>query len=144
MTHFTEVLIVEDCPMTIIYLTDFFVKAGYDIQAVKTGASAISLFGRNPKQFGLVILDLELPDMLGTQVAQCIRQIEIIDGISEILIPLVISSANLTESVKLAALQSGIQGFFNKPVSEKNKKAMLYMLELKSLARKSIIVHPVG
>jgi CheY-like chemotaxis protein len=134
VNQYTDILIVEDCQITIAYLTDFFVKAGFNgIHAVKNGAEGIATFKNNPKQFGLVVLDLELPDMSGTQVAQRIRQIEIAHGINEISVPLVISSAHLTESAKVVSLQAGIQGFFPKPISEKNKRVMLRLLAVKGI-----------
>ncbi len=43
---------------------------GYDVKTVHSGCEALRLFCTSPHSFDLVILDQEMPDMKGTEVAE--------------------------------------------------------------------------
>jgi DNA-binding response OmpR family regulator len=44
--------------------------SGYEVSAVHSGYEALRVFSRSPRSFDLVILDQEMPDLKGTEVAE--------------------------------------------------------------------------
>jgi len=51
------------------------VKLGYHAFAVGTPREALDLFEKNPGNFDIVLTDLTMPDILGTQLAERIKTI---------------------------------------------------------------------
>jgi two-component system KDP operon response regulator KdpE len=78
---------------------------GYEVDVVGTGRDAVELtVDRNPD---LVVLDLGLPDLEGSEVCRRIRQIS--------KAPIVILSARAGEADKVAALDIGADDYVTKP-----------------------------
>jgi two-component system KDP operon response regulator KdpE len=78
---------------------------GYEVDVVGTGRDAVDLVSdRNPD---LVVLDLGLPDLEGSEVCRRIRQIS--------KAPIVILSARAGEADKVAALDIGADDYVTKP-----------------------------
>jgi CheY-like chemotaxis protein len=78
---------------------------GYDVDVVGTGADALkALRAESPD---LIVLDLGLPDIEGTEVARRIR------GGSAV--PIVVLSARGSEADKVAALDLGADDYVTKP-----------------------------
>jgi two-component system, OmpR family, KDP operon response regulator KdpE len=78
---------------------------GYEVDVVGTGRDAVdSVVERNPD---LVVLDLGLPDLEGTEVCRRIRQVS--------KMPIVILSARGGEADKVAALDIGADDYVTKP-----------------------------
>jgi two-component system, OmpR family, KDP operon response regulator KdpE len=78
---------------------------GYEVDVVGTGRDAVDcVVDRNPD---LVVLDLGLPDLEGTEVCRRIRQIS--------KMPIVILSARGGEADKVAALDIGADDYVTKP-----------------------------
>ena len=44
--------------------------SGYEVRAVHSGCEALRVFSTSPRSFDLVILDQEMPDLKGTEVAE--------------------------------------------------------------------------
>ena len=68
------VLVVEDEPLVADVTCRMVEAAGYRCERVGTGREATALLDTEALAVDLVILDIVLPDMLGTQVAEFIRQ----------------------------------------------------------------------
>jgi two-component system, OmpR family, KDP operon response regulator KdpE len=78
---------------------------GYEVDVVGTGRDAVDcVVDRNPD---LVVLDLGLPDLEGTEVCRRIRQVS--------KMPIVILSARGGEADKVAALDIGADDYVTKP-----------------------------
>ena len=67
------VLVVEDEPAVADVTCRLVAEVGYRCQCVGTGHEAMALVEAG-HALDLVILDIQLPDMLGTQVAASIRE----------------------------------------------------------------------
>jgi two-component system KDP operon response regulator KdpE len=78
---------------------------GYDVEIAGTGADAVRMFERQPHD--LVVLDLGLPDLEGTEVCRRLR------GLSKA--PIVVLSARSEEADKVAALDLGADDYVTKP-----------------------------
>ena len=78
---------------------------GYDVESAGTGAEALRLVaGRAPD---LIVLDLGLPDIEGTEVCRRIRE--------TLQVPIIVLSARGTEADKVNALDLGADDYVTKP-----------------------------
>jgi len=101
----TKILIVEDEPELLRALSINLRARKYDVETASDGATALRLASRNPP--ALVILDLGLPDMDGTEVIRGLR------GWSQT--PIVVLSAREGQSDKVDALDAGADDYLTKP-----------------------------
>ena len=101
----TRVLVVEDDPALGRALTINLKVHGYDAQAVSSGAAALAAAASAHPD--LVILDLGLPDLDGTEVIRGIR------GYSAI--PIIVLSARHDAADKVGALDLGADDYVAKP-----------------------------
>jgi two-component system KDP operon response regulator KdpE len=78
---------------------------GYEVEIAGTGAEALSLFAQRTP--GLVVLDLGLPDLEGTEVCRRIR--------ASSQVPIIVLSARGSEADKVNALDLGADDYVTKP-----------------------------
>jgi two-component system KDP operon response regulator KdpE len=78
---------------------------GYDVDVAATAADALRLAASHPP--GLIVLDLGLPDMEGTEVCRRVR--------AQSAVPIIILSARGREEDKVAALDLGADDYITKP-----------------------------
>ncbi len=100
-----RILVVEDDPVLARALDLNLRARGYDVDVTMTGAAALkSATGRHPD---VVVLDLGLPDMDGTDVIAGLR------GWSSV--PIVVLSARQSSHDKVDALDAGADDYVTKP-----------------------------
>lgn len=98
-------LIVEDEPEIRRFLRVSLTTNGYQILEATRGDEALSLVADRKPQ--LIILDLGLPDMDGTEVARKIREWS--------QVPIIILSARNQEADKVSAFDVGADDYLTKP-----------------------------
>jgi two-component system KDP operon response regulator KdpE len=101
----TRVLVVEDDPALVRALSINLQARGYDVSSAETGTAALAVAARHPPE--VVILDLGLPDMDGSQVIAGLR------GWSQVSI--LVLSAREGQASKVAALDAGADDYVVKP-----------------------------
>lgn len=103
------ILLVEDNRVSQTIVHHLLTPRGYRVHCVETGAQAISR--AQDLEYGLVLMDLQLPDFSGFETAAAIRKIP---GYEEI--PILAFTANTTDEYRALCRQHGMQGFLPKPV----------------------------
>jgi two-component system KDP operon response regulator KdpE len=98
-------LVVDDEPQIRRALRTSLEAHGYEVRAVGTGEEGV--VGAAEERPDLVLLDLGLPDMDGTEVIRRIR------GFSEV--PVIILSVRESQTDKVAALDAGADDYVTKP-----------------------------
>ncbi|HTQ74086.1 MAG TPA: response regulator [Burkholderiales bacterium] len=99
------VVAVEDDPQIRRFLRTGLESHGFQVHEAETGAQGIAeAANRRPD---IVILDLGLPDMDGVQVVRRIREWS--------ALPVIVLSARVTETDKVAALDAGADDYLTKP-----------------------------
>ncbi|MGL5741004.1 MAG: ATP-binding protein, partial [Plesiomonas shigelloides] len=63
-----HILLVEDIELNVIVARSVLQKLGHSLDVAMTGADAFSLF--DPSRYDLVLLDIQLPDMTGFDIAR--------------------------------------------------------------------------
>jgi two-component system, OmpR family, KDP operon response regulator KdpE len=100
-----KVLIVEDEPETVKYVSANLRARGYEVVAARDGRSALRMFNESTPD--LLILDISLPDMDGFQICQIVRR--------ESNVPIVVLSARWQEQEIVRALDMGADDYLTKP-----------------------------
>ena len=101
----SRVLLVEDDPALARVLGITLRSQQHEVRAVTTGAAAIQTAAQFSPE--LVVLDLGLPDMDGTQVLRALR--------AWTQVPVLVLSARQTSDDKVEALDAGADDYVTKP-----------------------------
>jgi DNA-binding response OmpR family regulator len=104
-----KILIIDDEPANIMVLEETLKQSGHT--AIKTTTDpreALATF--KEYQPDLVLLDLNMPHLNGFQVLELIKQVD-----PENNVPIMILTAQIDQSTRLQALDSGVREFLTKP-----------------------------
>ena len=111
----TRVLVVEDEESYSDALAYMLRKEGYDVAIAATGPDALTEFDRNGAD--IVLLDLMLPGLPGTEVCRQIRQTS--------NVPVIMVSAKDDEVDKVVGLELGADDYVTKPYSPRELVARI-------------------
>ena len=128
MTGGPRILLVDD-EVSIQRTVGPLLRArGYEVEVAGTGADALRRFAERPP--GLVVLDLGLPDLEGTEVCRRMR------AASDV--PIIVLSARTAESDKVNALDIGADDYVTKPFGPEELLA-----RIRVALRRVLAVEPV-
>ena len=111
----TRVLVVEDETSYSEALAYVLRKEGFDVAIAETGPDALTEFDRSGAD--IVLLDLMLPGLPGTEVCRTIRQTS--------SVPIIMVSAKDTEVDKVVGLELGADDYVTKPYSPRELVARI-------------------
>ena len=111
----TRVLVVEDEESYSDALAYMLRKEGYDVAIAATGPDALAEFDRNGAD--IVLLDLMLPGLPGTEVCRRIRQTS--------NVPVIMVTAKDDEVDKVVGLELGADDYVTKPYSPRELVARI-------------------
>jgi two-component system sensor histidine kinase BarA len=110
-----RLLCVDDNPANLLLVQTLLEDMGAEVVAVDSGYAAIQAV--QSEAFDLVLMDVQMPGMDGRQATEAIRAWEI-DRQSTSL-PIVALTAHAMANEKRALLQSGMDDYLTKPISER-------------------------
>ena len=102
-------LIIEDNQDNMILITRLLHKAGYHTLEATTGREGFELAFRKRPDF--ILLDIQLPDIPGTEVLKLIRDSEIGDSI-----PVIAVTSFAMSGDRERLLEAGCDGYVEKPI----------------------------
>ncbi len=105
MTSPPRILLVDDEAAIQRAVGPLLRSRGYDVAIAGTGAEALQMFAEQMP--GLIVLDLGLPDLEGTEVCRRIRATS--------QVPIIVLSARGAEADKVNALDLGADDYVTKP-----------------------------
>ena len=105
-----NVLLVEDIELNVVVARSVLEKLGSSVEVAMTGQEALTMF--DPDEFDLVLLDIQLPDMTGLDVARELRK----KYIGRDLPPLIALTANVLRDKK-EYLDAGMDDVLSKPLA---------------------------
>ncbi len=105
-----RVLVVEDNTTNQRVMERLLSRAGHKVTLVDRGGDALDRL--LDERFDLAVLDMQMPDMSGLEVARQLRFLEI----GRHRTPLIMVTANATPAARAASLEAGIDDFHTKPV----------------------------
>ncbi|WP_101776348.1 ATP-binding protein [Pasteurella oralis] len=116
-----KILLVEDIEVNVVVARSMLEKLGYAVDVAMTGQQAIEKFEQN--YYDLLLLDIQLPDMSGFDVAQHLR-LGYENGDYDFLPPLIALTANVMHNKK-DYQQNGMDDVLRKPLSLEELTACL-------------------
>lgn len=111
----TRILVVEDEESFSDALSFMLRKEGFEVGIASTGTDAVAMFDQNGAD--LVLLDLMLPGMSGTEVCRALRQ--------RSSVPIVMVTAKDGEVDKVVGLELGADDYVTKPFSSRELVARI-------------------
>lgn len=129
------VLLVEDVPLNAEIAINLLEQRGHTVVHAETGEDALALL-ETEDDIDLVLLDMQLPDMTGDQIARAMKQDPRLAQI-----PIVVLSANVRKAEQqLEGIQ--IEGALAKPINTANLDQLLAQLFSPSAVRSSVRAQP--
>jgi two-component system phosphate regulon response regulator PhoB len=120
-----RILVVDDEP-DLVELVRFNLKeAGYEVDAARSGREALALLRRRPPD--LLILDLMLPDVSGTEICRQVRADARLAGV-----PVLMLTAKAEEVDRIVGFELGADDYVSKPFSPRE-----LVLRVRALLRRS-------
>ena len=111
----TRVLVVEDEDSISDPLSYMLRREGFEVTVAETGPDALSQFDRTGAD--IVLLDLMLPGLSGTEVCRALRQ--------RSKVPIIILTARDSEVDKVVGLELGADDYVTKPFSHRELLARI-------------------
>ena len=112
MNH--KILLVEDNEINMEIESEILEGLGFLVDTAENGLAAVEKIKRSaPEEYGLVLMDIQMPIMDGRQATKIIRGL---DTPALAHIPIVALSANAFESDKRLSIESGMDAHLTKPI----------------------------
>lgn len=102
-----RILLVDDEKKITTVLKAYLQQEGFHVSTAINGFVALTMFKENP--FDLVILDLMLPGLSGTEICSEIRKIS--------SVPIIMLTAKIEEEDRIQGLSMGADDYITKPFS---------------------------
>jgi CheY-like chemotaxis protein len=103
------ILVVEDNPINQKVLATLLRKRGYEVDVANDGAQAVQKAAE--KEYGLILMDLQMPVLDGYEAAKLIRSFTV-----SACPPIIAVTAHTLNSEKQQCLEAGMNGYLPKPV----------------------------
>lgn len=111
-----RLLLVDDSPTNRLVIHDQLVSVGHQVETAGSGSEAIERLGRqsSSRPFDCVLMDLQMPDMDGTDATIRIRRQA--ERLGQTPPPVIALTAHVTDQHRQLCRQAGMVGYVTKPV----------------------------
>jgi CheY-like chemotaxis protein len=117
------ILLAEDSRPNQLVVTTILQRAGFRVDLAENGLQAVAAVNRS--HYGVVLMDVAMPDMDGIEATGCIRALPGKRG----RVPIVAMTANAFDEDRRRCLDAGMDDYLSKPV----ERQALYEALLRSL-----------
>ncbi len=114
------VLVVEDDPMSRMFMGKMLERLGVEVEFAKDGLEALRLYTKN--EYDMIFLDIQMPVMNGYETAELIREQETMTAFH---IPIIAVTAYALEEDQEKCLQIGMNAYLSKPVTMEDMVRMI-------------------
>ncbi|MFL7793855.1 MAG: response regulator [Anaerolineae bacterium] len=104
-----HILYIEDNPGNRMLVRRILEAEGYEITEATDGPAGLEIAAR--EQFALILLDINLPEIDGYDLAKRMRSMSNLDDV-----PILAVTANVMHGDKERTLEAGCDGFIPKPI----------------------------
>lgn len=111
-----KILIIDDDPEIRNLVSDFLLKENIDADSAENGTVGMELLSKNT-DYDLVILDIMLPDISGTEICKKIRESS--------NIPIIMLTARNEDIDKILGLEIGADDYLTKPFNPRELTARI-------------------
>jgi len=127
-----KILVIDDDPETLKFLTLILTRQGYQVITAKDGIQALEM--AHSEHPGLIVLDVMLPGLDGYEVARSLRRHP-----ETALTPILMFTAKTLVEDKLAGYESGVDIYLTKPVHPVELQANIKALLTQKKARTDVL-----
>ena len=108
--HSVRILLAEDNPVNQKLGKIILTKAGYQVEVANNGKEAVEKYTASPKDFDLILMDVQMPEMDGLEATKAIRQ----GGFDTV--PIVAVTAHAMKGDREMCLEAGMDDYITKPI----------------------------
>jgi two-component system sensor histidine kinase/response regulator len=109
-----HILVAEDNAVNRTLVTTLLKKRGHSVKAVENGREAVeAIQAAGARQFDVVVMDVQMPEMGGFEATEAIRASE---GASGAHLPIVALTAHAMQGDRARCLAAGMDGYLTKPI----------------------------
>ena len=112
MKNARKVLLVENDEFTRYMMREIITALGVDVELAEDGEEGVSKVIENPGEFGLVLMDLHMPNVSGLEATRQIRAMA--SAVSDT--PIVALTADAMETARDACTEAGMNAVITKPI----------------------------
>lgn len=136
----TAVLLVEDTDYNAWAASAVLAKLGLTCDRARNGEEAVRMFGE--RRYNVVLLDRNLPDMDGTEVARRLRTMETEGASAGSPAILLAVTAYCTAEDKQKCIEAGMDAFVGKPLTPEKLKRVLVAAGRRLLSSATLQAEP--
>lgn len=122
MKETKKILIIDDDRNNILALNAVLRSKGYDCDAANGAASGLEMLMANP-DFGLVLMDMMMPDIDGYEAMEAMNAMPSLRKI-----PVVAVTAQAMPGDKERCLKAGASGYVSKPINIAELEKLIHQL----------------
>jgi len=110
-----HILLAEDNAVNRVLAQKLLQKQGHAVTSANNGREAVELWEQNQsRQFDLILMDVQIPEMDGLQAAARIRERELSTGAH---VPIIAFTAHAMKGDRERCLAAGMDGYMTKPIN---------------------------
>ena len=109
------VLVAEDNPANRMVVELQLHRLGYAMRLVENGRQAFDAYVAEPEKFGVILMDVQMPEMDGFSATHAIRRVELTTGRH---VPIIAITANAMERDRERCLAAGMDDYISKPITQ--------------------------
>jgi CheY-like chemotaxis protein len=130
-----SMLLAEDVEINQEIVVSLLEPTGITVDCAENGSLALKMFSAAPDKYGIIFMDIQMPEMDGYEATRCIRALDIPKAKS---IPIIAMTANVFREDVERCLESGMNDHVGKPldIEVMLQKLRDYLPKKKEFARK--------
>ena len=109
-----RIMIAEDVDINREIIEAFLEDTGVEIDFAYNGIDAVTKFLANPGDYGLILMDIQMPEMDGYEAVRQIRSSDVKEAQT---IPVIAMTANVLREDVEHCLEAGMNGHLGKPIN---------------------------
>ncbi len=106
-----NILVAEDNPVNQQVIQGILQNAGHAVTLASTGEAALDIISTDLETIDIIILDMNMPELSGIEVAQSLRFMD-----TKSNTPIIMLTADATPEAKEASINAGANRFLTKPI----------------------------
>jgi CheY-like chemotaxis protein len=118
-----NILVAEDNPVNQKLVTVMLKKAGYSCHVSANGQEAVEMYTASPRDYDIILMDIQMPEMDGITASKAIREWETAHGIGSTdsegrtrPIPIIAVTANAMQKDRERCMEAGMSDYLSKPI----------------------------
>jgi len=119
LKHSVNILLAEDNLVNQKLAVMMLGKAGYTVDVADNGQDAVAKFTKQPENYDLIFMDVQMPEMDGKAATQTLRRLGFND------IPIVAMTAHAMKGDREMCIEAGMNDYITKPIKREKVFEMI-------------------